>query len=57
MIARMTDLGSVSGPPDPRWWQGNLGLVAGIGFLALMAILLTTVMFGVSGLMASEKAA
>jgi len=53
----MTDLGSVSGPPDPRFWQGNLGLVAGIGFLAVMAILMTTVMFGVSGLMASEKAA
>jgi len=57
MIARMTEQESVSGPPNPRFWQGNLGLVAGTGFLALMAVLLTTVMFGVSGLMASEKAA
>jgi len=57
MIARMTEQESVSGPPNPRFWQGNLGLVAGTGFLALMAVLLTTVMFGVSGLMAGEKAA
>jgi len=57
MIARMTGQESVSGPPDPRFWQGNLGLLAGIGFLAVMAVLFATVMFGVSGLMASEKAA
>ena len=57
MIAPMTEQESVSGPPNPRFWQGNLGLVAGTGFLALMAVLLTTVMFGVSGLMATEKAA
>jgi len=57
MIARMTEQESVSGPPDPRFWQGNLGLVAGSGFLAVMAVLFATVMFGVGGLMAGEKAA
>jgi len=57
MIARMTEQESVSGPPNPRFWQGNLGLVAGTGFLALMAVLFTTVMFGVGSMMANEKAA
>jgi hypothetical protein len=57
MIARMTEQESVSGPPNPRFWQGNLGLVAGAGFFALMSVLITTVMFGVGSMMASEKAA
>src|SRR5690242_9653745 len=57
MIAPMTEQESVSGPPDPGFWQGDLGLVAFIGFFGTVAIVLTTAMFGMSAQMSSEKAA
>jgi len=57
MIARMTEQESVSGPPDPPFWQGNLSLVASTGFFGAVAIILTTAMFGLSAQMTGEKAA